>query len=204
MGEGLNPKRVFAFSVVFVILHFLITGEPCPGPHSPGSGCLAGHLARHGVSPAQRGLGPSRMQWLIPPVSPVMGFQFHCRKSASPVTAQAPALHEGSLLHYVPPLPLLCLLFFSQGWSRRAGGRRGRGEGKGFAGVWGSGWERAGGHSPGWGQAGGPLGHCGVLFHPRARGCPPGPPKLPPWLQPAPKGFAAPPGSVAPARRNLK
>lgn len=199
----MNPNRVFAFSVVFLILHFLITGAARPGPHSPGSGAWLGTWPGT-ECPQPRGARSQSDVGAHLSCVPSDGSSSFTAGTVSPVTAQAPALHEGSLLHDVLPFPLPCLLFLSQGWSRWVGATWGRGEGKGSAGVWGSGWGRAGGHSLGWGQAWGPLGHCGVLFHPRARGCPPGPPKLPPWLQPALGGFAAPPGSVAPARRNLK
>lgn len=86
------------------------------------------------------------------------------------------------------------------------GARQDRGEGKGSAEGWGSGWERGWWSQPGVGTG---------LGSPRPLRCPLPPPcqglspkdrtpKLPPWLQPAPGGLAAPPGSVAPVRRNLK
>lgn len=151
----MNPNRVFAFSIVFLILHFLITGAARPGPHSPGSGAWLGTWPGTECPQARGARSQSDVGAHLSCV-PSDGFSSFTAGTVSPVTAQAPALHEGSLLHDVLPFPLPCLLFLSQGWSRWVGATRGRGEGKGSAGVWGSGWGRAGGHSLGWERPGVP------------------------------------------------
>lgn len=190
-AEGLNPSRVFAFSVVFLL--FALSGHWCSMSWSPQPGQWVPGWAQSVPSPG--GSVPVRCggSSLLRPLGWV--FQLHCRKTASPVTTQAPALHQGSQLHDVPPLPLPGLQQMGGG-PDRAGGRE-----RAVLGHWvGQGW---------WSQPGVGTG----LGSPRPLRCPlpppcqglsPGPPRLPPWLQPAPGGFAAPPGSVAPGRRNLK